>query len=85
MEGWAADETFWMRQEGGVEDLLPLAHEFLSAAVMDIGGCHQIEAGVVMFMVVPGEEVLAEAAGIFNGAEAVREVGPVLHRFKLRL
>jgi len=34
-----------------------------------------------VFVVIPGEEVLAEAAGILNRAEAIRIAGPVLHRF----
>jgi len=36
-----------------------------------------------VFVVIPGEEVLAEAAGILNGAEAIQIAGPVLHGFEL--
>ena len=38
-----------------------------------------------MLEVVPGEEALAEAAGVLDGTEVVGEGGPVLHGLELGL
>lgn len=49
---------------GGVEDGLALGKQAGAWPQMDGGGGEQAQAGVVMAMVVPGEEMLAEGAGI---------------------
>ena len=49
--------------------------------VMDHCGRHQAKTGVMVLMVVPLKEGLAETAGVFDGAEAIREAGPVLSRY----
>ena len=67
-----------------IEDRLSLRDEFGSLAIMDRCRRQQVQAGMVMLVVVPGKEVLAESAGILDGAEAVRVVRPVLHRFEVR-
>jgi len=41
-------------------------------AVVDHGGRHQAEPGMMMLVVVPGEKRLAEPARVFDGAEAGR-------------
>ena len=38
---------------------------------------------MVMLLVVPGEELPAEATGLFERAKAVREVRPVFQRFEV--
>jgi hypothetical protein len=43
--------------------------------------CHQADAAVVMLVVVPAEETLAVSAGVFDRAEALGKLGPVLERF----
>jgi len=53
--------------------------------MVDIMRREQPEFDVVMLGVVPGEEVAAEGAAVFERAEAAREVGQVLHRLELRL
>ena len=45
----------------------------------------QPEPDVMMLGVVPREEVAAEAAAVFERAETVREVGPILQGLELRL
>ena len=51
--------------------------------IVDIMRREQLESGVVMLGVVPGEEVAAVRASVFERAETVREVGPVLYRLEL--
>ena len=45
----------------------------------------QPEPDVMMRVVVPGEEVAAEAAPVFERTETAREAGPVLEGLELRL
>ena len=40
---------------------------------------------MVVFVVVPAEEVPAESRGVLDAAEALREVGPVLEGLEARL
>jgi len=49
------------------------------------GRGHVTDARVAMGLVVPREEPLAMAAGIFNASEAVREIRPILQCFELGL
>ena len=42
-------------------------------AVMHLIGGHQAEAGVVVILVIPVEEAAAEASGVLDAAEALRE------------
>ena len=71
-------EAFRVSLVCGIEDGLPLGYQSGSKAVMNGGWGQQIEAGVVMPVVIPGEELLAEAAGILNGAKPVGILRPVL-------
>ena len=50
-----------------------MGQDMSGLTVMDHGRRHQAKTGVVVLMVVPLEEGLAEAASVFDGAEAVRE------------
>lgn len=51
---------------------------------MDVGGGVEAYAGVPVLLVVPGEEQLAELAGILLATELGGEVRPVLERLELR-
>ena len=44
-----------------------------SLAVMDHGRRHQTQSGVMVLVVVPLKEALAEPASILDGAEAIRK------------
>ena len=61
-----------------------LGHALLGQAEVHVVGREQAEAAVVMFGVVPGEEVLAVGTRVLDRAEAVRERRPVLERLELR-
>ena len=54
-----------------------------SLAVMDHGRRHQAESGMMVLMVVPLKEALAEAASILDGAEAILETRAVFQGAEL--
>ena len=70
-----------MGGERGIERDGALRGQCCSGAIMDGDWSHQADAAVAVFMVVPVEEPLAVSAGVFDRAEAIREVGPVLEGF----
>ncbi len=51
---------------------------------MDVLRGQHRQSAVPVLGVVPAEEVHAEAAGVLEAAEAIRELGPVLQRLELR-
>ena len=77
------DESFRVSLVGSIENGLSVPEEFFRVAVVNGRGSHQLEAGVVMLVVVPREELLAEAAGLFEGTETIRKAGAVLQRFEV--
>jgi hypothetical protein len=52
----------------------------LGTSIVDIDRVVVADARVVVLGVVPGEEALAERAGVSQAAERVGEVGPILQR-----
>ena len=44
-------------------------------SVMDLIGRHQAETGMVMVLIVPGEEATAEVLGVLDAAEAAGNSG----------
>ncbi len=63
------------------EDNLALGDDLVGPAVVQDLGSEQSDGGVMMLGVVPGEEALAEAAGILDGAETIWELRTVLQGF----
>src|SRR5438552_4078047 len=82
---YAPGKPFGMRGMRRRQDLGAADDASLGQAVVDIVRREQAEAGVTVLGVVPGEEDVAMRSGILDRAEPVREVGPVLERFELRL
>ena len=68
---------------GGLQDLLTLIQNRLSSSEMNIGRGEKTEGRVVMFVVVPAEELCCPGAGILLTAEAVRIIRAVFQRFEL--
>ena len=68
---------------GGIEDDLAMGQDVRGLAVVDHGRRHQPKARVVVLVVVPLEEGLAEAASIFDGTEAIRETRAVFQGTEL--
>ena len=79
----AADEAFGMTQVGDIENGLPLGDKLGSLTVMNRGRRQQLQAGVMVLVVIPGEELQAETAGILDGAKAVGVLRAVLHGFEV--
>ena len=67
------------RHQGGSA----LHGELIRVAVVHSVGSHQADSAMAVNGVVPTEEHLAMSPGIFDRAEARREVGPVLERLEL--
>ena len=59
-------EPFGMLRPGGVQDLLPGGGYRAGVAVVDRGRGMQADTRVVMLVVVPGEERVAERAGVLS-------------------
>ena len=59
-----------MSVEGCVEDDLAMGQDVGGMAVVDHGRRQQSKTRVVVLVVVPLEEGLAEATSVFDGAEA---------------
>jgi hypothetical protein len=72
-----------MSVEGGVQDHLAMGEDVSGLAVVDHGRRHQSKTRVVVLVVVPLEEGLAEAARVFDGTEAVRETRAVFEGAEL--
>src|ERR1039457_628311 len=84
--GWLRrfpDETFRVCREGGIQRVLTEIADVPGAlGVHDLRG-QQPETGVMVLGVVPGEELLAEAASVFLGTKAVRELRAVFQGFEV--
>jgi len=78
-----SDEAFGIPLESLTENNLALGDDFIGAAIMEHFGCEQADAGVMVLDVVPGEEDLAEGAGVLDGSETIGKLGPVLQGFEL--
>ncbi len=79
------DESFRVRLVGSIENGLSSGEEFFRLAVVNGSRGHQLEAGVMMLVVVPREELLAETSGLFEGPEAVGEARPIFQCFEVGL
>ena len=78
-------EAFRVARIGRIEHLLALADHLRSHSVVQHLRCQHGDAAVMMLLVVPGKEGLGEGTGVLDGAEALRELGPILHGFELAL
>jgi hypothetical protein len=66
MEGRSADEPFWVRLIGEIENSLPFRDEISGLTVVTGGRSQQVQARVAVPLVVPGKELLAEKARILD-------------------
>ena len=57
--------------------------DLFGALAVDHLWSQQSETGMMMLSVVPGEELLAKAPGMVQGAEAVWKLRPILQGLKL--
>ena len=61
-----------------------MTKDIVGQSVVDLLGGHHGDTAVVVLLVVPVEELLAERTGILCRSEPVRELRAVLERFELR-
>jgi len=52
---------------------------------VDLVGCHQANACVMMVLIIPGEETAAERAGIIDGFEPFGKLGLIFQRLAVGL
>ena len=50
---------------------------------VDLVGCHQANACVMMVLIIPGEETAAERAGIIDGVEPFGKLGLIFQRLEV--
>jgi hypothetical protein len=77
------DEPFGMARVGSGQHVGTGVAHALGSSIVDINGVLVADPAVVVLVVVPGEQPLAERSGVGEAAEAVGEVGPVLQRLEL--
>ena len=68
--GWLVDEALWIGGKGAIEGELAGGMDVVGLAVMHLVRGHQSETGMVVVVVVPGEDLPTELLGIFDAAEA---------------
>ena len=72
-----------MSSVSSVQYDLPGSENLLRLTVVDDRRCQQGNAPVVVLVIVPVEELLAETVTVFLGAESIRKVRPVLEGLEL--
>ena len=86
--GWSGrllDEAFGMFGKGAVESGLTGGMDGIGLSVVDLVWGHQAQAGVVVVLVIPGEERPAERLGILDASEAAGEFRLILERLEVGL
>ena len=78
-------KAVWVGRKGLIEGGLASGMDSLCRAVVDAVRGHVADAGVLVLVVVPAEELLTESACIGQATEACGEVGAVLQGLELGL
>ena len=86
--GWIGNwrpinEPFRVNDIGGVENGLALGDDEWRLAMVERSRGQETDPGMVVFFVVPTEEVDGEDPGVLDGAKAIREAGPVFQGTEL--
>ena len=81
---WPLDEPLGMGGVRGQTGAVPDGEDRGGAAVVDVGRREIAEAAVLVRVVVPREQIAADAARVFERAEPVRKLGAVLQGPELR-
>ena len=83
--GTLADEPLRGAEKRGVERGLAGCVDCVGLPEVDLVGCHQADACVMMVLVIPGEEAAAECASLFDGLEPFGELRLVFQGLELGL
>ena len=81
--GRLLDEALGMFGERAVEGGLSGGMDGVGLSVVDLVWGHQAEAGVVMGLVIPGEERPAERLGVLDASEAAGEFRLILESLEV--
>ena len=81
--GRLVDEALRVVAERLIECGLTCGMDGIGLAVMHLVRGHQADAGMVVVLVVPIEEVAAEGSGVLDAAEALRELRLVFQRLEV--
>ena len=81
---WPLDGPLGMGGVRGQTEAVPDGEDRGGAAVVDVGRRERAEAAVMVRVVVPREQIAADAARVFERAEPVRKLGAVLQGPELR-
>ena len=76
-------EPFGMSRIGCAQHLLSLFDYCFCFAIMESLWRQQADAGMMMFLVVPGKERLTKLSGILNAAKPIWEAGAIFQGFEL--
>ena len=79
------NETIRIHAVSLIQDFLPGGANFVGLSVVNHLRRHPTEGRVMMLVVVPGKEPLAKDSTMFDATKTIRELGPVLERFEVRL
>ncbi len=71
---WFFDEALGVGVEGLIKGCLTGGVDGVGLSVVDLIGCHETDAGVMVVAVVPVEEGSAERLGVLYTAEALGEL-----------
>ena len=77
------DEALRIFSEGPVQGPLPRGMHGVDLTVMNLVRGHQADPAVVVVLVVPGEELTAEAPGVLDAAEALGETWLIFQGFEV--
>ena len=75
--GRPADEALGMSAVSGIQNDTPLLDGFRRQAMMHDSRKEKAWSGMAVLVVIPGEELLGERAGILQRPKTFRETGPV--------
>jgi len=81
--GWLADEALGRADERGIEGFLACGIDSLGLSEVDLIGCHQPDACVMLVFIIPGEEAAAEVAGLLDGFKFLGEFRLIFQRLEM--
>ena len=73
-----------MRGVGSFQDQRPFAVDERRTTEVNVSRCVKAQTRMVVVIVVPAEEALAEGASILDGAETVGKLRSILERLEMR-
>jgi hypothetical protein len=78
-------KTRWMGDIGRRHDRLALLLDDRRFAIVDTGGCQQVQPGMIVLQVILAEERVRSLTRCLDAREAIRIIRVVLHRLELGL